>query len=63
MIIGDYFNFREVPMTIVLYTTGAAMLSYLLVMTAKHQLAAERAQAGRVSSRGRTHTGVRRQAR
>ncbi len=32
-------------MTIVLYTTGAAMLSYLLVMAAQRQLATERASA------------------
>ena len=36
-------------MTIVLYTTGAAMLSYLLVMTAQRQFATERASAQRRS--------------
>lgn len=36
-------------MTIVLYTTGAAMLSYLLVLTAKRQLATERGQLNRRS--------------
>lgn len=40
-------------MTIVLFTTGAAMLSYFLVIAGKRQLAAEKASARRHTSKRR----------